>query len=107
MASSELAAKLLRRNQLIEAAEAEEQQQQQQQQQDPPQRDVRTRRDSEISTTESVSSPVSTSPFMPSLNVWNPYGEFKEFMRKEIQHYQKIFKQYVQLFTNRPTIYAL
>jgi len=30
----------------------------------------------------------------PSSNVWNPYTEFKEFSRKEIQHFQKMFKQY-------------
>ena len=28
---------------------------------------------------------------LPSMNVFNPYTEFKEFSRKEIQHYQKMF----------------
>ena len=30
---------------------------------------------------------------MPSMQVWNPYTEFKEFSRKEIQQYQKIFNE--------------
>ena len=29
----------------------------------------------------------------PSMKVFNPYTEFKEFSRKEIQHYQKMFKE--------------
>jgi len=28
---------------------------------------------------------------MPSAMVFNPYTEFKEFSRKEIQHFQKMF----------------
>jgi len=28
----------------------------------------------------------------PSSMVFNPYTEFKEFSRKEIQHFQKMFK---------------
>jgi len=28
---------------------------------------------------------------MPSSMVFNPYTEFKEFSRKEIQHFQKMF----------------
>lgn len=31
---------------------------------------------------------------MPSMKAFNPYTEFKEFSRKEIQHYQKLFNQY-------------
>ena len=27
----------------------------------------------------------------PSMMIFNPYTEFKEFSRKEIQHYQKMF----------------
>jgi Ca2+-binding EF-hand superfamily protein len=33
-------------------------------------------------------------PDMPSMKVWNPYTEFKEFSRKQIQNYQKMFNQY-------------
>ena len=29
----------------------------------------------------------------PSMKVFNPFTEFKEFSRKEIQHYQKMFNQ--------------
>ena len=29
--------------------------------------------------------------------VFNPYTEFPEFTRKEIKHYQKMFKQYERL----------
>ena len=32
-------------------------------------------------------------PELPSLKVFNPYTEFKEFSRKEIQNYQKMFNQ--------------
>ena len=32
-------------------------------------------------------------PELPSLKVFNPYTEFKEFSRKEIQYYQKMFNQ--------------
>ena len=31
----------------------------------------------------------------PSLKVFNPFTEFKEFSRKQIQHYQKMFNQLV------------
>lgn len=31
----------------------------------------------------------------PSMKVFNPYTEFPEFTRKEIQGYEKTFKQYV------------
>jgi hypothetical protein len=27
----------------------------------------------------------------PSMQIFNPYTEFKEFSRKQIQHYQKMF----------------
>ena len=30
---------------------------------------------------------------MPSMKVFNPYTEFHEFTRKEIQYYEKTFKQ--------------
>ena len=32
-------------------------------------------------------------PELPSLQVFNPYTEFKEFSRKEILYYQKMFKK--------------
>ena len=32
-------------------------------------------------------------PDLPSLKVFNPYTEFKEFSRKEIQHFQKMFNK--------------
>jgi len=32
---------------------------------------------------------------LPSLKIFNPFTEFKEFSRKEIQHYQKMFNLYV------------
>ena len=32
-------------------------------------------------------------PELPSLKVFNPYTEFKEFSRKEIQGYQKTFNE--------------
>lgn len=31
---------------------------------------------------------------LPSMNVWNPYTEFKEFSRKQIQDFQKTFNKY-------------
>lgn len=31
---------------------------------------------------------------MPSMQIFNPYTEFKEFSRKEIQQYQKTFNEY-------------
>lgn len=31
---------------------------------------------------------------MPSMKVFNPYTEFKEFTRKEIQSLEKTFKKY-------------
>jgi Ca2+-binding EF-hand superfamily protein len=61
MASSELASKLQRRNDVIESAE------------------------------EGHEIPAAK---LPSMNVFNPYTEFKEFSRKEIQHYQKMFNLY-------------
>ncbi|OWF56186.1 EF-hand domain-containing protein D2-like [Mizuhopecten yessoensis] len=33
-------------------------------------------------------------PVLPSMQVWNPYTEFKEFTRKEIQGFQKTFNKY-------------
>ena len=57
MASDELAAKLARRNDIIEADEE------------------------------------GKDPALPSLKVFNPYTEFKEFSRKEIQHFQKMFNK--------------
>nr|CAB3241345.1 EF-hand domain-containing protein D2-like [Phallusia mammillata] len=30
----------------------------------------------------------------PSKKIWNPYTEFKEFSRKQIKEYEKIFKKY-------------
>ncbi|ESO08847.1 hypothetical protein HELRODRAFT_190637 [Helobdella robusta] len=33
-------------------------------------------------------------PNLHSKEVFNPYTEFKEFSRKQIQHYQKMFNQY-------------
>lgn len=30
---------------------------------------------------------------LPSMNVWNPYTEFKEFSRKQIQDFQKTFNK--------------
>lgn len=35
---------------------------------------------------------------MPSMRVFNPYTEFKEFTRREIQSLEKTFKKYVYLF---------
>lgn len=32
-------------------------------------------------------------PDLPSLKVFNPYTEFKEFSRKQIQGYQKTFNE--------------
>lgn len=32
---------------------------------------------------------------LPSMNVWNPYTEFKEFSRKQIQDFQKTFNKWV------------
>ena len=57
MASDELAAKLNRRNLVIDADEQ------------------------------------GMEPELPSLRVFNPYTEFKEFTRKEIQFYEKMFKK--------------
>ncbi len=57
MASDELAAKLQRRNLVIEA-------------------------DEEGKEVE-----------LPSLNVFNPYTEFKEFSRQQIKQYQKMFNE--------------
>ena len=34
---------------------------------------------------------------IPSTMVWNPYTEFKEFSRKEIQDFQKTFNKWVSL----------
>ena len=31
---------------------------------------------------------------LPSMKVFNPYTEFKEFSRKEIQNLEKTFKKY-------------
>ena len=67
MASDELAAKLQRRNVIIDKAEEMED-------------------GEELPPAE-----------LPSLQVWNPYTEFKEFSRKEIQNYQKMFNQWVFL----------
>ena len=57
MATDELAAKLARRNNIIDKAEE------------------------------------GLDPDLPSLKVFNPYTEFKEFSRKEIQHFQKMFNK--------------
>lgn len=57
MADNELAAKLTKRTQVIEADEE------------------------------------GRDPVLPSLKVFNPYTEFKEFSRKQIQHYEKMFKK--------------
>ncbi len=57
MASDELAAKLARRNVIIDKDEE------------------------------------GLEPDLPSLQVFNPYTEFKEFSRKEIQDYQKMFNR--------------
>lgn len=32
---------------------------------------------------------------LPSMHVWNPYTEFKEFSRKQIQDFQKTFNKWV------------
>ena len=32
---------------------------------------------------------------LPSMRVFNPYTEFKEFSRKEIQQFQKMFNKWV------------
>ena len=37
-------------------------------------------------------------PDLPSLKVFNPYTEFKEFSRKQIQSYQKTFNEWVGLY---------
>ena len=37
-------------------------------------------------------------PKLPSLQVFNPYTEFKEFSRKQIQGYQRMFNEWVQIF---------
>lgn len=60
MASNELAAKLQKRNDIIDRAEEGE----------------------EPKASE-----------MPSMKVFNPYTEFHEFSRKEIQNFQKMFNQ--------------
>ena len=87
MATDELAAKLRRRNQLNEAAEAAEAAAAAQQA-------TEERPAPRVDGGSSPASPTDSqpSPLMPSLFVWNPYNEFKELTRKEIQHYQKIFK---------------
>ena len=59
MADNELAAKLAKRNNIIEADEG------------------------------------GLQPDLPSMKVFNPYTEFKEFSRKEIQNYQKLFNEWV------------
>ena len=59
MASDELAAKLARRNDVIDAAE-------------------------EGNVVESE---------LPSMQVFNPFTEFKEFTRKQIQNYQAMFNK--------------
>lgn len=35
---------------------------------------------------------------MPSMKVFNPYTEFKEFTRKDIQNLEKTFRKYNFLF---------
>lgn len=57
MATDELAAKLARRNDIIDQTEE------------------------------------GLEPNLPSMKVFNPYTEFKEFSRKEIQHFQKMFNK--------------
>ncbi len=57
MASDELAAKLARRNDIIDADEE------------------------------------GREPVLPAFKVHNVYTEFKEFSRKEIQHFQKMFNK--------------
>ena len=59
MATNELAAKLQKRNNIIDQAEE------------------------------------GLEPDLPSMKVFNPYTEFKEFSRKEIQNFQKMFNEYV------------
>lgn len=62
MASNELAAKLARRNEVIEKDEAQE----------------------ELPSAQ-----------MPSMKKFNPYTEFKEFSRKEIQEFRKTFDKWL------------
>lgn len=42
---------------------------------------------------QNISAEGGTSGENASMKVFNPYTEFPEFSRKEIQHYQKMFKQ--------------
>jgi Ca2+-binding EF-hand superfamily protein len=79
MATDELAAKLQRRNEIIEWAE-------QQQLQDDAAKDAT---DTPAGLGASVSSSNDSCP-----RIWNPYTEFKEFTRKQIQQYQKTFNEY-------------
>lgn len=73
MATSELAAMLERRQRIIEIAEEAE-------------RVEKEGGGGEV--------PVSPPPLCPSMRVWNPYNDFLEFTRKEIQHCQKTFNTY-------------
>lgn len=70
MATSELATMLERRQRIIEIAEEAE-------------RVEKEGGGGEV--------PVSPPPLCPSMRVWNPYNDFLEFTRKEIQHCQKTF----------------
>jgi hypothetical protein len=94
MASNELAAKLQRRTEMIERAELLEQQQQQQQQEVPitGSSDVAQQPPVDMDDTSAT-----TNCFASELRMtaWHPHSEFKEFTRKQLQHYQKMFSRFL------------
>ena len=81
MAGNELAAKLERRNRLIEEAERlaalEEA--------------AAAGGDGRSADRDGTSTVTTTTMTWPSTRVRNAYSEFKEFTRKQIQYYQKMF----------------
>ena len=81
MATNELAAKLQRRNEMIERAELLQLQRQQQE-------------------SDGTVSPIdvdnqATTGLIESRITWHPYSEFKEFSRKQQQHYKKMFNRFI------------
>ena len=100
MATDELFAKLQRRNRLIDAAEEGEDVTTEMEvpsaanfpsQQSEIEDDLASklqRRNKIIDSDEQ-----GLEPELPSLKVFNPYTEFKEFSRKQIQYYQKMFNK--------------
>lgn len=78
MATSELAALLERRQRIIQIAEEEAEQ-------------GRNDGDSDLTPSPTTTPPV---PLFPSMRIRNPYTEFHEFTRKEIQRCQKTFNTY-------------